>query len=213
MKTNKDLPIIRIKDAWLLRDNASQHLHKLWASDGDKLADDAWMEKKVAEYQDAWEPVGQNILTGMTSLLDLSFRQNIIDVYVAPWFYAFSDPLVIGVTLNPKQFVNVLTHELLHRLFTDNNETPAETPYEEEWYRLFGAEHSMTTLLHIPVHAAHKAIYLDILKDPVSLKEDIKNSTDPDYRAAWLYVEQHDYREIVKNLKHSYKELSEDYKD
>ena len=37
----------------------------------------------------------------MCGLLDLEFRQNIIDVNIAPWFYAFSDPMVIGVTLNP----------------------------------------------------------------------------------------------------------------
>lgn len=29
------LPDIRIKNAWLLRENASRHLHELWGGDGE----------------------------------------------------------------------------------------------------------------------------------------------------------------------------------
>lgn len=204
-----ELPVIRIKDAWLLRENASKHLHELWGKDKN-LADDEWMEKRVAEYQKAWKPVEQKILMGMTERLELSFRQNIIDVNIAPWFNAFSDPMVIGVMQEPDLFVDTLTHELLHRLLTDNTTVPYETQLLAEWQKLFGRNHTFGTVVHIPVHAVHKAIYLEVLKDPKRLERDIANNKKyeaTDYIEAWDYVEKHDYKNIIEKLNKSYRNL------
>jgi len=203
------LPEIRIKDSLLLREHSSRHLHELWGKDK-TLADDDLMEKKVADYRKAWKPFEKQILTSMTDLLDLSFRQNIIDVYIAPWFKAFSDPLVIGVTNEPDQFVDILTHELLHRLLTDNTTIPYETKILVEWQKLFGKEHTFTTVVHIPVHAVHKAIYLDVLNAPERLERDIagiKKYKATDYINAWDYVDKHGYLEIIEKLRASYKKL------
>lgn len=203
------LPIIRIKDAWLLRENASQHLHELWGK-GRKLADDHWMEQRVVEYQKAWKPYQTKVLNGMCDTIDLRFRQNIIDVYIAPWFRAFSDPLVIGVMQEPDIFIDTLTHELIHRLLTDNTSIPHETKLLGPWQKLFGKNHSFRTVVHIPVHAIHKAIYLDVLNEPKRLKRDMEGNKKfdaTDYVKAWDYVEKHGYKEIIKSLRESYKEL------
>jgi hypothetical protein len=207
-----ELPVIRIKDAWLLRQNASKHLHELWGKDK-VLADDEWMEKRVKEYQDAWKPLEQKILTAMTDILGLSFRQNIIDVNIAPWFGAFSDPMVIGVMREPDVFVDTLTHELLHRLLTDNTSVSYETMLRDEWQKLFGKNHTFGTVVHIPVHAVHKAIYLDVLKDPKRLERDVAENNKynaADYVNAWEYVNTHGYKEIIKKLRKSYEQLAKD---
>lgn len=171
-KTEEPLPSVRIKNAWLLRENVSRHLHELWG-EGKVLADDEWMEWKVGEYEKAWQPYEQKILHGMIEILGLSFRQNIIDVYIAPWFHAFSDPLVIGVMQEPDVFVDTLTHELVH----------------------------------IPVHAVHQAIYLNVLKEPERLRRDIarnKRHHATPYIAAWEYIEANGYKDIIKQLRKSY---------
>jgi hypothetical protein len=207
-----ELPVIRIKDAWLLRENASKHLHELWGKDSE-LADDKWIEKRVAKYQKAWKPLEQKILGGMTSTLGLSFRQNIIDVNIAPWFNAFSDPMVIGVMQEPDVFVDTLTHELIHRLLTDNTAIPHETLLLSEWQKLFGKSNTFGTTVHIPVHAVHKAIYLDILKAPKRLERDIeanKKYDAVDYIAAWDYVEKHGYKKIISQLQKSYDQLAKE---
>lgn len=204
-----ELPIIRIKNAWLLRENASTHLHELWGKNK-TLADNGWMEWKVSEYNKAWRPNEQKILQGMTETLGLSFRQNIIDVYIAPWFRAFSDPMVIGVVYDPDAFVDILTHELLHRLLTDNTAVPYKADLLSEWRRLFGESHDIKTLVHIPVHAVHKAIYLDVLKEPMRLERDITNNKKygaEAYVAAWEYVEKSGHGEIIGQLKQSYKDF------
>lgn len=207
------LPEIRIKDAWLLRANASVYLHELWGK-GKKLADDKQMKHKVGEYRKAWAPFERRVLKGMCETTGLAFRQNIIDVYVAPWFYAFSDPMVIGVIHEPDDFVDTLTHELLHRLLTDNTSIPYENSHLLEWEKLFGKGHSFKTLVHIPVHAIHKAIYLDILKAPERLERELhsleneKGWDTTDYLKSWEYVEEHGYEIIIQKLKKSYVDLA-----
>jgi len=208
------LPEIRIKDAWLLRENASKPLHELWGK-GKKFADDEWIAKRVTEYQKAWQPHEQKILSAMCEILDLKYRQNIIDVYIAPWFNAFSDPLVIGVTQSPDIFIDTLTHELIHRLLTDNTSIPFQKNLlQPEWEKLFGNNHTFGTLVHIPVHAVHEKIYLDILKSPKRLKRDIETNDNydaTDYINAWSYVEKNGYNEIIDKLNSSYKKLSSKY--
>lgn len=206
---SSNLPSIRIKDAWLLRENASVHLNELWG-DGEPLRSDEEYEEIVRKYIKAWKPYEQKILHGMCELLDLEFKQNVIDVYIAPWFFAFSDPLVIGVTSKPDRFIDILTHELLHRLLTDNTVVNSKSPLADEWKRLFGKQPSFTALVHIPVHAVQKAIILDILREPKRLKRDIEhhqNGNHKPYIDSWNYVESHDYRRIIEDLKHSYKNI------
>lgn len=210
-----NLPIIRIKDAWLLRENASEHLDKMWRKDDDKpIANNPdynkWLAKKVASYQKAWTPDEEKILANMCQLLGLEFKQNIIDVYVAPWFYAFSDPMVMGVIFEPDEFVDNLTHETLHRLLTDNTITSPDFDYIKEWKKLFGTKHSFNTLVHIPVHAVHKAIYLDVLKQPKRLereKQALKKNDATDYLKSWEYVDRYGHEEIIEKLRNSYLEL------
>lgn len=203
-------PEIRIKDGWLIRENVSKYLHELWAKPGDKLADDKWMEQRVSEYQKAWAPYESKILKGMCEVLDLEFRHNIIDVYIAPWFHGFSDPLVIGVMNEPDEFIDVLTHELLHRLLTANTNIDIDKSKRRlKFKELFGDNHSFKTLVHIPVHAALKAIYLDVLNEPNRLSRDIEHCQNlPDYALAWEYVEKNDYKKIIQKLRKSYKEFS-----
>lgn len=201
-----NLPEIRIRDGWLLRENASQYLHELWGQEGSKLADNAWMRKQVESYQKAWQPYESKILNGACGLLDLEYRQNIIDAYIAPWFYAFSNPLVVGVIYEPDEFIDILTHELLHRLLTDNTALPYDTDLKPRWQKLFGSNQNFKTLIHIPVHATLKAIYLDILKEPERLERDIEDSKKIGgaYTEAWDYVNEHDYWKIVQQLKDDY---------
>jgi hypothetical protein len=208
---NEKLPVIRIKNAWLLREKVSVHLHELWGK-GEDLVTYEETDRIVRQYCDAWMPYEQRVLEAMTDILGLQFRQNYIDVYIAPWFYAFSDPMVIGVGYEPDRFVDVLTHELLHRLLTDSTSVLPEKRLVSEWQKLFGKEHSHTTVVHIPVHAVHTAIYLDYLKEPQRLERDKamdKKYANEGYVKSWGYVGEQGYKEIIEELKRSYRDLAE----
>ncbi len=197
---------IRIKNGWLIYQNVSVHLHKLWGKNK-RLATIKDVDKKVAAYQKAWSKRERIILEGMFKLTGLRFKQNIIDVYIAPWFAAFSDPMVLGIKYEPDRFVDVLTHELLHRLLTDNTKI-GKIDLLKEWKKLFGKNHTFNTLVHIPVLALHKAIMLEVLKQPKRLERDIatmKEYQATDYVKAWNYVNKNAYQDIINKSSSLYK--------
>lgn len=205
MSSTSKLPEIRIKYGFLLAENASEGLNKLYG-DGTPLRKFEEYTETADRYTKVWRLYEKQILTGMCDLYGLTFRQDIIDVYVAPWFWAFSDPMVLGVTFSDDQVITNLTHELFHRLLTDNNETSYDTDYLAQWKQVLSGSHSWNKLVHIPVHAGLKAIYLDILKRPDLLgldKKDVKKNLP--YRQAWEYVDDHDYKTIIEKIKNSYK--------
>lgn len=198
-------PEVRIKDAWLLRQAASAPLHELWAKEGDFLASDEEMTEIIAGYQKAWQPYEKKIMTGLCELTGLEFRQNIIDVNIAPWFRAFSDPMVIGVTYKPDRFLEILAHEMIHRLLTDNLQTSYDTDYVDEWKKIFGNEHEDNVLIHIPVHAILQALFDDVLHEPTRTKNDRKLCKQwRAYDDAWIYVAEHGYKQVIERLKESY---------
>ena len=201
-------PEIRIGYAWLLSDNVSEPLNKLWG-DGTPLQDHTYYEKVAENYKEAWRPYEERIIKGMCELLGLSFRQNIIDVHVTPWMHAFSSPMVIGVIYKPNRFVEILAHEICHRLLTDNNETPYDTNYVEEWQKLFGKQHDWNVLVHVPVHAMLQAIFDDILHEPKRTANDKKLCEQwESYDRAWRYVDEVGYKRVIEQLRESYKKLS-----
>lgn len=208
--SKRQLPEVRIKNAWLLREHASVHLHELFAKKGDGLADYEELNEVVDKYKKSWDPVEQKILNAMCDITGLEFRQNTLDVFIAPWFYAFSDPMVIGIMMEGDEFVRNLTHEMIHRIITDNTSLPYYYDYIAAWQKLYGKNHNWNTLVHIPVHAVHKAIIYDVLKDP-SIKDADYNmclefgGPEDDYIKSWGYVDKHGYKEIIEKLKTIYK--------
>jgi len=203
-------PEIRIRYNQLFTDQISRPLNELWGEDESSMLGPEGCEKIAESYRNAWQPYEKKIIKAMGNTLGLSFRQNIIDVHIAPWMHAFSDPMMVGIIFKPDRFVEILTHEMLHRLLTDNNESSYDTEYTDEWAKLFGSEHSWNTLVHIPVHAVFQAIFDNKLQEPERTKHDKKICERlPDYNAAWKYVEKAGYKEIIEKLRESYKKLSE----
>ena len=206
------LPEIRIRFGGLLTENASEPMNELYGKGEELMSRDDYI-KIVDSYCAAWESYEEKILRGMCEITGLTFRQNIIDVYIAPWFWAFSDPMVVGVTYKPDKFVDVLTHELLHRLLTDNNESPYDTEWGARWKKLFGQEHGFgrgnSVLVHIPVHALLQAIFDDVLNEPErTIRDKMHSEKSESYDRAWKYVKKYGYKNIVKKLRDDYEQLN-----
>lgn len=205
-------PQIRINFAWLLYENESTLLHKHYAKKGEKLVSAKIAADKVLEYRFVWSEYESRIIPAMQQILGVEFYKSVIDVSIAPWFISQSDPLIINPGYDPDEFVDILTHELFHVLLTDNNVVRLRDGTDngvllQKWQALFGKKHSFGTIVHIPVHAGLKYIYLDVLKNKVRLDRDMKTSKNygPDYVKSWGYVEANDYMRIISDVANIYK--------
>ncbi|MEO8691291.1 MAG: hypothetical protein ABI397_00735 [Candidatus Saccharimonas sp.] len=198
------IPEVRIQYSFLLSDQASEGLNKLWG-DGTPLQSFEYYEAIAEKYAGWWQDDGDTILRSLCKITGLKFRQNIIDVHVAPWFYAFSSPMVLGVIFKTKdELVNTLTHEIIHRLLTDNTTYDYEYDFAGLWKTMLGEDLPWNALIHIPVHAFMQELYLDVLNRPDLLELDrgaAKGYEDKNYIEAWDYVAEHGYKTITGKIR------------
>jgi hypothetical protein len=201
MTASTTLPEIRIQYGWLLSDAASVHLNEQFGDGTPLRTYDEYVEIAV-RYEDWWRPYNDRILQGLCDILSLAYRPNVIDVYVAPWFNAISLPLVVGPAFKTQdEFIVTLAHELTHRLLADNTTTDYFYNPTPDWEASFGSHHAVNCLIHIPIHACLKQLYIDVLKRPELVELDQQAVKDsPDYVAAWKYVDEHDYNTIVTQV-------------
>ncbi len=212
MKNGVALPEIRINFAYLLYFGESQKI-----AGENKLETYEQYTEWTLNYRKEWRKFESKILKALLDKLELAFYLPIIDVSCAPYFIPKSDPLIMNFSHEPDKFVDVLTHELIHLLLTDNNivRTKDAKPVInlfDEWKKLFRGNYDFSTLVHIPVHAISKYIYLDVLHDPSRLQRDIDSAQKLNgakaYIDSWDYVNNHDYHQIVNDLSGSYQEAN-----
>lgn len=207
------LPEIRIDFSWTIFVRESEVLAKLY---GHKLRSYDEYQKYTEEYRVEWKKHESKTLTFTQDTLGLEFYNSIIDVSLAPCFTGGSDPLLLGFTYEPDEFVDALTHELLHVLLTDNKIMSIKGKYEQydlktEWESLFGFEYDFDALVHVPVHAVHKKIYLELLKEETRLareKNNLEKNKAASYQKAWDYVDKHGADSIIEKLKKSYAKMA-----
>jgi hypothetical protein len=210
------IPQIRIQSSMLLFNSVSETERTSWAGRTKQpLKSFDEIERYTEEFTQAWKQYERPIIEAMISLYGIEFKKSIIDVYVSPWSNSISNPLIINPGRSADIQIETLAHELLHVLFTDNTSFSMHDNNKgirlvDEWRELFGEEHAWKTTVHIPVHAGLKAIFLDTLNAPERLERDIqRHQHNPLYKAAWAYVEGHDYRDINEHLAGLYKKLGE----
>src|SRR3989344_4907010 len=163
------------------------------------------VNKKIAAYSDEWKKFETIILDGLQEFLTLNFYQNTIDVFIVTAHErAFSDPMVIPAKYTEDAFVDTLTHEIIHRLFSDNAQKVNFGPI----FNTMFPDQPVLVRNHIFIHAVHSYIYLDVLKDEERFRRNIaRYDTSPEtnaYRLSWKIVLDMGYQKIVDDLKNNY---------
>ena len=176
----------------------------------EELIESDVLDAKAKEISKAWKPYEKKVLTGMSEVLDLEFKQNLIEIHILPFPGAFSWPLTIGKDYFQKdRAVDAICHELIHRLLLDNTKLPYDYDTWPSWRKIIGEEPNNPTFNHIVVHAILKYVFLDVLNEPERLERDIEDSQQyENYKDAWNYVESHDYRKLIEQIRDSYDQLS-----
>lgn len=204
---SKNLPQVRIRHSRFLEPVCKAYFLTVPNSQNVTIPTHEEMEIHIEEYKDEWGRSGDGIMESIASVLGLDFYQNTIDVYVARNYSgAFSDPMVIGMmsregVVKPDVFVDILTHEILHRVFTDN---ASHIRFGLLWQKMFPNE-EMLVRNHIFLHAVHAHIYTNILKDTSRMERNItRHSIHPPYKRAWDIVAERGFANLIEELRKQY---------
>lgn len=154
--------------------------------------------KNIQNYNALWNKYSEQVLLAMTEITGLHFKRNLIPVYIVSGNpRGFSDPIVLKSRYTDIEFINYLTHELIHCLYVDNcarvnDAIPYDAPNLND-----------TAKDHVYLHAILKYIFLDILKEPGRLVVAIDNcnKSKGGYELAWQIVENGNYLELINGFK------------
>lgn len=148
--------------------------------------------EKIQEIEGGWAKDGEEILQEIAEATKLQWQEKEIVCYIIAGSVNFSDP----VTLTLKSDIDTLTHELIHRIFTEN-----WGQIKEGWMKFmarYRGEPQMTKA-HIPVYAVQVAV-LEKLFDKERLEKVRKRVRDPHYIRAWEILDRDGHTETLKNL-------------
>jgi hypothetical protein len=158
--------------------------------------------QKISSFTEAWQ-TRKNVLTYMQKTFKLDFASPVIDVFIVGAMKgAISNPLLIGSKRSAIAFTDVLTHEILHVLISNNKQ---QLKNLFEFFTKFYPTESQLTRVHVIIHAMMTKIYLNFLNTPeqlITIKELDKNS--PDYMRAWEIVETEGMEVILEKFQNHY---------
>ncbi len=156
-----------------------------------------------------WRKHEKAVLTEISKVLNIPWREKQINIYMSWGVGWFSKPLTLS-TKGPldkkhtKWLLDTLVHELIHRIWSENKSYDMLRP---RWERLMKKYNKETTnaRIHIPVHAVHKHIYLNLFSEK-DLRDEIKDMRKAkDYARSWEVVERDGYENIIRSLNPKYK--------
>lgn len=196
------IPKILFKNGWLLSNAFAAYMHEIEKYKDHKAPSYEEGVKIAEQRKKLWKKYEKIVVTAMQKITGLNFSRDIIDTYtVFGWKGAFSEPLVIGMYYQGEDFLDVLTHELIHVLLVDNIQKRNGGIWPKKIYPKIKDKNA---IFHILVHAIHKEIYLNVLKRPDRLEHDLKNAQNwPSYKMAWDIVERDGHMNIIEKFKKS----------
>lgn len=191
---------IRFRYSWIYDQGYrnSQRIQKNLKKQGKKYPSIRTILNYIKKIEPLWRKSENKILSEVSKLTGLSWREKEVICYVIGFGRSFSDPLTLRLYENKQDFIDTLTHEMIHQIQIQNQvinrkwKNYIETRYKKE---------TQTTRNHLLVHAVHYKIYLKLF-DKKRLNRDIKNCDKyPDYKHSWEIVREEGYDNIIKKFR------------
>ena len=191
------IPKIIFKYSWIY----DQHWREVYRDDKNYSS-----EKEILSYikkvEKLWWKDEEKILKELALASGLRWQEKSIVCYVVGRCIPFSDPLTIKAfkELPLNYFIDVLTHELIHQLLTQGDNSQKSKKAWNYFHRKYKGE-EFNSIIHIPVHAMHSHIFLKYFGQARLNREIESLSNLPDYKRDWDIVEKEGYQNIIEEFK------------
>lgn len=157
------------------------------------------LENYIKKIKPLWKNKEKKILTEIAKITGLKWREKKIRVYLVGKCIPFSDPLTMPPYKDKDEFIDTLTHELIHQI-----QMQADDKLWKKWWAYIKQNYGKElrkTKSHILLHAVHWEIYLRLFNKR-HLEENIKKSSrNEPYRKAWEIVQKEGHENIIKKFK------------
>ena len=144
-----------------------------------------------------WKEEGTFILKEMMAVTGLEWHFTQLNCYIITENKGFSDPLTIPYINDKDEFIDQLTHELIHILISNNEEKVK--PITEYIFKKYKDE-EIITQYHIWLYAIHSYVLLKIYGEK-RLNAHFNNLFDPPCRRALDLVQEEGYEKILTEFK------------
>ncbi len=191
------LPEIIFKYSWIY-DNGYRESKRIQAfldKKGKKYPSPQKIENYIKRVEPIWKNEEKKILTELSRISGLEWKVKEISCYVIGVGRPFSDPLTLHIEKNYDDFIDILTHELIHQLFTQERNMQRSEKAWDYFFKKYKIE-SRTTKIHIPLHAIHA----ELIKRFYGEKRIGKRLQIPphrDYKRSWEIVQKEGYKNIL----------------
>ena len=192
------LPKVKFRYSWIYDQN-----WKIWLKVYDLTPVDLSFNqiyKRIERIEKSWSEHEKPILKEISTISNLPWREKEILCYVVSRCIPFSDPLTISANFDDaSQAVDVLTHELIHRLFAQEGNMQKSKMAWDYFQKKYSNEY-LNVITHVVVHAFHMHIFLKFFNKK-RLEREVKSlELLPDYKRAWKIVFKEGYKEIIKSF-------------
>ena len=194
------IPKIEFRYSWVYdnRYRESKKLQDILKKQGKTYPSPEKIGKYIERIKQIWGRIEKKTLDKISRIYGLNWNEEKIKCYIVGFGRPFSDPLTMKLYNNKNDFIDTLTHELMHQIQIQNSEKT------KKWWKYIGDKYKSETILtknHILLHAVHWQLYLD-LYNKNRLEKEIKISGSyPDYKKSWEIVKREGYENIINEFK------------
>ena len=124
---------------------------EIWLKPKEKFSS-KFVDKYLNSIEKIWKKEGKNTLEYISKISGLKWKEKKIKCYFISGGRCFSNPLTVRYFKNKNQFIDVLTHELIHQMQSQNSKNWVK------WWQYFSKQYSNESKLtqrHIFLHAIH----------------------------------------------------------
>ena len=160
---------------------------------------DKFIHENTRKLELKWRRIEKKILKEIENATGLKWQESHIYIYITSDVGWFSAPLTMSITEDTDVMLDMLIHELIHRILSENENWVI---IKRRWVKLLGKykKENTNARIHVPIHAIHKHIFLKFFNQK-RLELEIKRvKDDKDYARAWEIVQSGDYTKIIKAL-------------
>lgn len=145
--------------------------------------------------------MGNKILRELSKVTKLRWYEREIICYITAGIVSFSDPLTLSLKKDVDHMLDVLTHELIHRLLSEEKNWQK---IHRNWKRLMSEykKEEQKVRTHIVIHAIHAHIFKKFFGANRFAGElqNVRDSGKSAYIRAWGIVKRDGYKEIINYL-------------